>query len=139
MLLSDLQDTANSNIFFPISTALVFCLKSLVPQCWTIHSGLFDIVGCMYDFMSSVVAALNCFVTNLLFSSGNSHLLPLSLLSPLKLPLLGVFLVLFSINRLISVSFSGWMFLILIFVRMYCFTWWLLWCVNLHCYFDCPH
>ena len=53
-----------------------------------------------------------------------STLLPLSLLSPLKLPLQGAF-ALFSINRSISLSFSNGMFLILIVVRMYYFTWWL--------------
>ena len=53
LLLSDLQDAVNSKIFCPTLTALVFCLKSLVPQCKTINSGLFDIVGCVYDFMSS--------------------------------------------------------------------------------------
>ena len=211
--MSDLQDTL---IVCPISTVLVLCLKSLVPQCKTIHSGSFDIVGCMFDFMSSVVALLNCFVVTFLFSfdisqakkknilfPGNagdkkiiqtggrkfiffnrfswdiffsfaffvfllffclfvsflklnvyiliqirlcgrvsdkkcspngvpetkllffgSTLLPLSLLSPLKLPLLGVF-ALFSINRSISLSFPDRMFLILLVVRMYYFTWWL--------------
>ena len=72
LLLSNLQDAINSKIFYPISTALVFCLKPLVPQRRTIHCGSFDIVGCMYDFMSSVVATLNCFITTSLFSS-NSH------------------------------------------------------------------
>ena len=52
---------------------LVFCLKSLVPQCKTIHSGSFDIVGCMYDFMSSVLAPLNCLLATFLFSSDISH------------------------------------------------------------------
>ena len=72
LLLSNLQDAVNSKIFYPISTALVFCLKLLVPQRSTRHCEPFDIVGCMNDFMSSVVAILNCFITISLFSS-NFH------------------------------------------------------------------
>ena len=59
--------------FCAISTALVFCHKVLVPQCRTINSGWFDIAGCMYDFMSSVVSPLKCFVTTILLSPDNSH------------------------------------------------------------------
>lgn len=73
LLLTDLQDVVSSKISCPISTAPVSCLKSLVPQCRTINSGLFDILGCMYDFMSSVAAPLNCAVVTLLFSSDKSH------------------------------------------------------------------
>ena len=73
LLLSNLQDITNSKIFYSVSTTPVFYLKSLVPQCRTINSGSFDIVGCMYEFMSSVVAPLKCFVTTILFSSDNSH------------------------------------------------------------------
>ena len=60
--------------FCAMSTALVFCHKMLVPQCRTINSGWFDIVGGMYDFMSLVVSPLKSFVTTTLFSSDNSHL-----------------------------------------------------------------
>ena len=47
-------------------------LRSFVPQSSKIYSGLFDIVGCIYNFMSLVVAPLECFVTTLLFSSESS-------------------------------------------------------------------
>ena len=68
-----LQDTGTSIIFFPISAALMPFLRLFVPQCNKIYSGLFDIVGYMYNFMSLVVASLKCFVTTLLFLSDNSN------------------------------------------------------------------
>ena len=68
-----LQDTGTSIIFFPISAALMPYLRLFVPQCNKIYSGLFDIVGYMYNFMSLVVASLKCFVTTLLFLSDNSN------------------------------------------------------------------
>ena len=71
LLLSDLQNTLNSIIFFPISAAQMSCLKSFVPQCSKIYPGLFDIVSCLYDLMSLVVTPLKSFVTNLLLSSDN--------------------------------------------------------------------
>ena len=58
---------------FLLSHSFFTKLKSLVLQCRTLKSGVFDIVGCMYDFMLPVVAPLKCFVTNLLFLSDNSH------------------------------------------------------------------
>ena len=62
----------------------MFCHKSLVPQCRTINSRSFNIVGSMHDFMWSVVAPLKCLVTTVLFLSFNSHPFTLLLLSPLK-------------------------------------------------------
>ena len=80
-------------------------------------------MGCMYDFMSSVVALLNCFVTTLLFSSDYSHPFTSFTIESPKIIVTGsFFLVMFPINRSISGSFSGQMFLILIVFRVNCFT-----------------
>ena len=135
LLLYDLQDTANC----PISTALVFYLKSFAPQCRTIHSGSFDIVGCMYDFMSSVVAPLNCFVTILLFSSDNSHPFTSFTIESPKIivtgnffwrcfQLTGQFLVVLWPNVIHFDCRQNVLFHVMT-----------LWRVNLHWYFECPH
>ena len=81
MFLVNLQDAANSIFnaatanFLPNLnyTSVLPQVPPTLPQCTTINSGSFDIAGCMYDFMSSLVALLNCFVTTLLFAFDNSQ------------------------------------------------------------------
>ena len=142
MFLVNLQDAANSIFnaatanFLPNLnyTSVLPQVPPTLPQCRTINSGSFDIAGCMYDFMSSLVALLNCFVTTLLFAFDNSQpCISFTIESPEITVTGSFFLAQFPINRLICLSFSDQMFLILIATIM------TLWRVNLHCYFDCPH
>ena len=134
MLRSNLQDAV---VFYPTSTALLFCLKLLLPQCRTINSGLFYVEGCMYDFMLSV-ALLKCFVTTL-FSSDNSHSFTSFTIESPKITVTGSFF--WRCFRL-----SG-RFLLVFLVRCFYFDcrqnvmfhMTTLWHVNLFCYFECPH
>ena len=73
LLLSNLQDIATSNIFFPVLTTLMSYLKSFVPQCSTMYLWLFDIAVCMYELTPLEVGASKYLVAALLASSIKSY------------------------------------------------------------------
>ena len=66
---SNLQDTVSSITLSLISTALLPYLKSFVPQWNKIYFGVFDISGCIYDFISLVA----CSTIKFAFFSNNFH------------------------------------------------------------------
>ena len=105
-----LQDTGTSIIFFSISAALMPFLRLFVPQCNKIYSGLFDIVGYMYNFMSLVVASLKCFVTTLLFLSDNSNSVTSLTTDAPKITVTGSFFLRSFFLSGLSVTFLGYVF-----------------------------
>ena len=111
-------------------------------QCSKIYSRLFDIIGCIYNFVSLVVAPLKCFVTTLLFLSDNSNPFRYWTKESAKIMVPRSFFLHFLFVRSMFVIFLDYVFFALTVpavATILCFLVIPLIHVDLHCHFDCPH